>query len=48
MRPNEYFELGYARGLGKTVVTILKSGTRLTLTFATGRTWNTSTAAARA
>lgn len=25
-RPNVYFELGYARGIGKTVVTILKSG----------------------
>jgi hypothetical protein len=26
-RPNVYFELGYARGLSKTVVTILRSGT---------------------
>lgn len=26
-RPNVYFELGYARGLGKTVVTIQRSGT---------------------
>jgi hypothetical protein len=26
-RPNVYFELGYARGLGKTVITILRSGT---------------------
>jgi hypothetical protein len=26
-RPNVYFELGYARGLGKTVVTILREGT---------------------
>jgi hypothetical protein len=25
-RPNVYFELGYARGLGKTVITILRSG----------------------
>lgn len=25
--PNVYFELGYARGLGKTVITILRSGT---------------------
>lgn len=26
-RPNVYFELGYARGLGKTVVTIMRKGT---------------------
>jgi hypothetical protein len=26
-RPNVYFELGYARGLGKTVITILRAGT---------------------
>jgi hypothetical protein len=26
-RPNVYFELGYARGLGKTVITILRTGT---------------------
>lgn len=26
-KPNVYFELGYARGLGKTVITILKAGT---------------------
>jgi nucleoside 2-deoxyribosyltransferase len=26
-RPNVYFELGYARGLGKTVVTIAREGT---------------------
>jgi hypothetical protein len=26
--PNVYFELGYARGLGKTVITILRAGTR--------------------
>jgi hypothetical protein len=26
-RPNVYFELGYARGLGKTVVTIMRAGT---------------------
>lgn len=25
--PNVYFELGYARGLGKTVITILRTGT---------------------
>ena len=25
-RPNVYFELGYARGLGKSVITILRSG----------------------
>jgi len=25
--PNVYFELGYARGLGKTVITILRAGT---------------------
>ena len=25
-RPNVYFELGYARGLGKTIVTILREG----------------------
>jgi hypothetical protein len=28
-RPNVYFELGYARGLGKTVITILRSGTNI-------------------
>lgn len=28
-RPNVYFELGYARGLGKTVVTIAKQGTNV-------------------
>lgn len=28
-RPNVYFELGYARGLGKTVITILKAGTQV-------------------
>jgi hypothetical protein len=28
-RPNVYFELGYARGLGKTVVTIAREGTKL-------------------
>ncbi|MDN3353684.1 toll/interleukin-1 receptor domain-containing protein [Actinomadura sp. DC4] len=27
-RPNVYFELGYARGKGKTVVTLLKSGSK--------------------
>lgn len=26
-RPNVYFELGYARGLGKTVITIMREGT---------------------
>jgi len=26
-RPNVYFELGYARGLGKTVITMLRTGT---------------------
>jgi len=26
-RPNVYFELGYARGLGKKVITILRAGT---------------------
>src|SRR5215472_8908980 len=26
-RPNVYFELGYARGLGKTVITLLRAGT---------------------
>ena len=26
-RPNFYFELGYARGLGKTVITLLRAGT---------------------
>jgi nucleoside 2-deoxyribosyltransferase len=25
-RPNVYFELGYARGLGKTVITLLRAG----------------------
>jgi hypothetical protein len=28
-RPNAYFELVYARGLGKTVITILRSGTNI-------------------
>jgi len=28
-RPNVYFELGYARGLGKTVVTIMRAGTKV-------------------
>lgn len=28
-RPNVYFELGYARGLGKTVITIVRSGTNI-------------------
>ncbi len=28
-RPNVYYELGYARGLGKTVITCAKSGTNL-------------------
>src|SRR5262249_47740049 len=28
-RPNVYFELGYARGLGKTVVTIAREGTHV-------------------
>ena len=28
-RPNVYFELGYARGLGKTVVTIMRAGTEV-------------------
>lgn len=28
-RPNVYFELGYARGLGKTVITIAKQGTNI-------------------
>lgn len=28
-RPNVYFELGYARGLGKTVITIAKQGTNV-------------------
>jgi hypothetical protein len=27
-RPNVYFELGFARGLGKTVITILREGTK--------------------
>lgn len=27
-RPNVYFELGYARGLHKTIITILRSGTQ--------------------
>ena len=27
-RPNVYFELGYARGLGKTVVTLLRAGSK--------------------
>ncbi len=27
-RPNVYFELGYARGIGKTVVTIIKQGSK--------------------
>src|SRR5207247_6823720 len=27
-RPNVYFELGYARGLGKTVITIMRTGTK--------------------
>lgn len=26
-RPNVYFELGYARGVGKTVITIIRTGT---------------------
>ena len=26
-RPNVYFELGFARGLGKTVITIMRAGT---------------------
>lgn len=26
-RPNVYFELGYARGLGKTIITLLRTGT---------------------
>ena len=28
-RPNVYFELGFARGLGKTVITIARQGTRV-------------------
>src|SRR4051812_48113389 len=28
-RPNVYFELGYARALGKTVITILREGTKV-------------------
>jgi nucleoside 2-deoxyribosyltransferase len=28
-RPNVYFELGYARGLGKTVVTIARQDTKV-------------------
>jgi hypothetical protein len=28
-RPNVYFELGYARGLGKKVITILREGTKV-------------------
>lgn len=28
-RPNVYFELGYARGLGKTVITIMRAGTNV-------------------
>lgn len=28
-RPNVYFELGYARGLGKTVITIMRAGTKV-------------------
>jgi hypothetical protein len=28
-RPNVYFELGYARGLGKTIVTIMREGTEV-------------------
>ena len=28
-RPNVYFELGYARGLGKTIITIAREGTNL-------------------
>ena len=28
-RPNVYFELGYARGIGKTVVTAAREGTAL-------------------
>lgn len=28
-RPNVYFELGYARGIGKTVVTIAREGTKI-------------------
>jgi hypothetical protein len=28
-RPNVYFELGYARGIGKTVITIARLGTEL-------------------
>jgi nucleoside 2-deoxyribosyltransferase len=27
-RPNVYFELGFARGLGKTVITIMRAGTQ--------------------
>ena len=27
-RPNVYFELGFARGLGKTVITIMRVGTK--------------------
>ena len=28
-RPNVYFELGYVRGVGKTIVTIARKGTKL-------------------
>ena len=28
-RPNVYFELGYARGIGKTVVTCAREGTQV-------------------
>ena len=28
-RPNVYFEVGYARGLGKTVITTAREGTNL-------------------
>lgn len=35
-RPNVYFELGYARGLGKTVVTIMREGTWRRSMYATG------------
>jgi hypothetical protein len=28
-RPNVYFELGYARGFGRTVITIAKKGTNV-------------------
>lgn len=37
-RPNVYFELGYARGIGKPIVTISRKGRRSTSTFRIGPT----------